>query len=62
MSKVLYITSAARIKYINMLTCQLRTKPKNSKPYLELNDAINKFYKEELEAADAVARGELVEL
>lgn len=62
MSKILYITSAARIKYINMLTRQLRTQAKNSKSYLQTNDAINKFYKEELEFADAVARGELVEL
>ena len=62
MQKILYITSAARIKYINALTRQLRTQAKNSKSYLATNDAINKFYKEELEAADAVARGELVEL
>jgi len=61
MQKILYITSAARIKYINMLTRQLRTQAKNSKSYLETNNAINKFYKEELEAADAVARGEYVE-
>ena len=62
MQKIFYITSAARIKYINMLTCQLRTQTKNSKPYLETNDSINKFYVEELEAADAVARGELVKI
>jgi hypothetical protein len=61
MQKTLYITSAARIKYINMLTRQLRTQAKNSKSFLETNNAINKFYKEELEAADAVARGEYVE-
>ena len=61
MQKILYITSAARIKYINALTRQLRTQAKNSKSFLETNNAINKFYKEELEAADAVARGEYVE-
>jgi hypothetical protein len=44
-----------------MLTRQLRTQAKNSKSFLETNNAINKFYKEELEAADAVARGEYVE-
>ena len=61
MQKQLYVTPAARVKYINMLTRTLRTQAKNSKSYLETNDAINKFYKEELELADAVARGEYVE-
>ena len=62
MSKVLYVTSAARVKYITMLTRTLKTQAKNSKSYLETNDRINKFYMEELEAAAAVARGETVEL
>ena len=58
--KVLYVTSAARAAYINMLTRRLRTLPKNSKPFLEVNDAINKFYVEELNAATAVANGQVV--
>lgn len=61
MQKQLYVTPAIRVKYINMLTRTLRTQAKNSKSYLQTNDAINKFYKEELEFADAVARGEYVE-
>jgi hypothetical protein len=61
MQKQLYIPSAARIAYINTLTRRLRTQAKNSKSFLETNNAINKFYVEELEAADAVARGEYVE-
>jgi hypothetical protein len=61
MQKLLYVTPAVRVAYINALTRKLRTLPKNSKPFLETNDAINKFYVEELEAADAVARGEYVE-
>jgi type III secretory pathway component EscR len=37
-------TEAQRTRFINNLTTQLRNTRTNSKKYLALNDAINKFY------------------
>ena len=61
MSTNTYFPCPVRSKQLRSLAYQLKTKAKNSKGFLEINDQLNKLYLQEIEAEEAFKRGEAVE-
>lgn len=61
MQKQLYIPCPVRSNLIARLAADLKTKQKNSKGFLQVNNILNKLYVEEIAAFDAYKRGEVVE-